>query len=63
MAPDGTRTWMIEIDKETSKFHAPKTDEQLISEQMAWSRLCESGYRIDRSEMSDDGNVYFGTCL
>ena len=62
LAPDGTRTWMIEIDNETSDFHAPKTHHQLIAEQMAWSRFCEAGYRIDRTESTADGRVYHGRC-
>ena len=60
--PDGTRTWSIDFRDEWRQHYAGQSNEDLIAQQMAWSRLCENGYTIDRSEITDDGRTYYGTC-
>lgn len=62
IAPDGTRTWSIYFADSLANYYGDQSEHELIARQMAWSRLCESGYTIDRVETVDDGRVYYGSC-
>lgn len=63
IAPDGTRTWSLYLYDKFDKHFEGQTDDELIAQQIAFSRLCENGYTTDRVEQKDDGRIYYGTCL
>lgn len=63
-APDGTRSWTLHIRDDWKKYQgADSSDESLIAQQIAWSRLCAAGYLVDRIENMDDGRMVYGHCL